>query len=379
METSKLPSRHITHDGKIHHPLGGGSYVFKDIYIDYLIKNIHKGEINISIGAQPNSSPHLGTLVVFNLAHAIGKNISKSKETINSKIFFEIIDTSPANTIEIDGVEYQTSLREEKVADKYLEEYFDLLDLIKSFSGIDYIFRKQRVFNSQSKIPDVLKNIVKNRELIAPILDPQNELLRMRVACPECGLTDKKGINNKYHENSMESYCPEHKWFETSFEKESEKFEYSTPLRNLIRGIVYASDNFDANISSQWLRVTGSDYAGYYQEELLYKTASILGIPAHKLPTIVYAPLITDWSGAKLSKSLYVKQNAYKYLPQYLVNYELFKKSLGAEGFRKLFEEICSWVENPYKLFRNYSVYYFMEILGNGEQNLSQKSEGKAF
>jgi hypothetical protein len=40
----------------------------------------------------------------------------------------------------------------------------------------------------------------------------------------------------------------------------------------------------------------------------LYKAAALLGVPPTDLPTIVYAPLITDWSGAKLSKSLYVKK-----------------------------------------------------------------------
>ena len=90
-----------------------------------------------------------------------------------------------------------------------------------------------------------------------------------------------------------------------------------------------------------------------------------MGTSAHELPTIVYAPLIVDWSGAKLSKSLYVKQNAYKDLPQYLVNYGEFKSKLGEEGVKKMFEEVCSWLDESYKLFRNYSVYYFMELFKN--------------
>ena len=91
--------------------------------------------------------------------------------------------------------------------------------------------------------------------------------------------------------------------------------EYNTPLRNLIRGLVYSIDNQDETVDYEWLRITGSDYAGFYQEQLLYKTTDLLGYSVSKLPMILYAPLVTDWSGAKLSKSLYVKEGAYTYLP----------------------------------------------------------------
>lgn len=60
-----------------------------------------------------------------------------------------------------------------------------------------------------------------------------------------------------------------------------------------------------------------------------------------------------------------MKQNAYKYLPQYLVNYNDFRDQLGEEGVRKMFEEVSSRLEESYKLFRSYSVYYFMEMFGD--------------
>lgn len=357
--------RRLVHDGVVHHPLGGGSYIFKKNYVEYLVRGISKKNLKISIGAQPNSSPHFGTLVVFNLAYALGQKILERAETIKPEILLEVIDTAPSETRKIDCVDYQISLRYSKVADSCLAEYFELLQLLKGFSGIDYTVRRQTDFNSQPEIPRILRKIVQNKDILAPILDPQNGLLRIRVACSECGLTDKKGINTKYHEDRLESYCPEHGWFETYFNGESEKFEFNTPLRNLIRGIVYGKDNQNTAIPFEWLRVTGSDYAGYYQEQLLYKAASLLGTSAHELPTIVYAPLIVDWSGAKLSKSLYVKQNAYKDLPKYLVNYKEFRSKFGEKGLKKMFEEVSSWLEESYKLFRNYSAYYFMELFEN--------------
>ena len=139
--------------------------------------------------------------------------------------------------------------------------------------------------------------------------------------------------------------------------------EYNTPLRNLIRGLVYLIDNDDPNTEFQWLRITGSDYAGFYQEQLLYKTTDLVGYSVSNLPIILYAPLVTDWSGAKLSKSLYVKEGAYKYLPSYMINYDNLRKEKGTDGLDRIYYEVHSWLEEPYKLFRNYSIYYFMEVL----------------
>ncbi|MFH1316554.1 MAG: hypothetical protein ABII01_03485 [Candidatus Woesearchaeota archaeon] len=357
--------KRLTHDGVVHHPLGGGSYVFKKGYVDYLVRQLTKEKVRVSIGAQPNSSPHFGTLVVFNLAYALAQKMTAHSNSIQPEIFFEVIDTAPSGTKTIGDIDYQISLRDSKTVEDHLEEYFELLKLLRGFTGVDFTMRRQSDFNSQQGIPPILRRIVQNREIIGSILGPQKGLLGMRVACSDCGLTDKKGINNRYHNDSIESYCPEHGWFETSFDNESARFEYNTPLRNLIRAIVYASDNQNKDVPFEWLRVTGSDYAGYYQEQLLYRAASILGTPADELPTIVYAPLVVDWSGAKLSKSLYVKQNAYKDLPQYLVNYDKFREKLGEEGIRKMFDEVSSWLEDSFKLFKSYSVYYFMELFGD--------------
>ena len=62
--------------------------------------------------------------------------------------------------------------------------------------------------------------------------------------------------------------------------------------------------NMDENQEYQIMRITGCDYAGFYQEELLYKPAALLGFLVNNLPSILYTPLVLDWSGAKLSMGL---------------------------------------------------------------------------
>ena len=80
----------------------------------------------------------------------------------------------------------------------------------------------------------------------------------------------------------------------------------------------------------------------------------------NKLPAILYTPLVLDWSGAKLSKSLYVKQGAYSDLPSYLINYEFLKNEKGIYALDVIHKITNNWITNPYLLFRNYSIYYFM-------------------
>ena len=43
--------RRLTYDGVVHHPLGGGSYVFQRNYVEYLARNISKQNLRISIFA----------------------------------------------------------------------------------------------------------------------------------------------------------------------------------------------------------------------------------------------------------------------------------------------------------------------------------------
>lgn len=80
-------------------------------------------------------------------------------------------------------------------------------------------------------------------------------------------------------------------------------------------------------------------------------------------PVILYAPLIVDWSGAKLSKSWY-EDGGYKYLKEKGMEYLLSLKVLRREGrsLNPLFRAVEDWVENPKKLFRPYSVEYIHRL-----------------
>lgn len=351
----------ITHDNEVYYPLNGASYFFNDNFISYIVNNLKKKNLIISIGAQPNSSPHLGTIITFMTAFSLASKIKNFSKKINVEVLFEIVDSAPSEILKIDNIVYQINLRNNPINDNILKKYIELLDFLEKISGITYKTRNQEDFNKQEEISSLIEFFIKKRRYLNSIFGSSNKFV-IRISCPICGLTDKKGVNNKYFDNSVECLCPYHGRFKINIQEQPHLLEYNTPLRNLIRALVYSKQNKNKVVPFEWLRVTGSDYAGYYQEQALYRVASFLGIPVHELPMIVYSPLILDWSGAKLSKSLSIKQNAYRYLPSYLVNYDYFKESFGKKGLEIIYEEVLSWIDNPYKLFRHYSVYYFINL-----------------
>ena len=357
-------------DYVVHHPLGGASYVFEKSLIPYINSKLTKKKVIISIGAQPNSSPHFGTLCVFSLAFSLAKKLKAYNNELDVSILFEVVDTAPSKTVVIDDISYQYDLKESNRMKESMDDFKDILNYFSEKNNIKYSIRKQSEFNNSKEIKDIIRNIVDNQEKIKHLLDPKWHRLRMRSTCPECGLVDKVGVNTKIEKNKLISVCPHHGKYTVDLEKETSKLEYNTPLRNLIRGILYGTINDSSEYDYEYVRVTGADYAGFYQEELLYKITSILGYKCDKLPILLYCPEIVDWSGAKLSKSLYVENNAYNYLPKYLVNYQKLKEECGYKGLEIIHEETDMWIEEPYKLFRNYSIYYFMKLF---EERMNQQ------
>lgn len=351
----------INSDGVVHNPLGGASYMFEKEILPYLMSNFTKDIIRISVGAQPNSSPHFGTLETIALSFGLAKRMEEYDNSKKVIIMYEVIETAPSETIIIDGIKYQKSLGFTGKMNSYFDEYIEILEYYKKITGIDYEIRYQKEFNNQPEIKEILRKILSDREYVSSRLDPKYHNLRLRASCPKCGLTDKNGVNNKYYGDKITFFCPEHGEYTVDINTDAYKLEYNSPLRNLVRGMYYTSVNNNPKYDYQILRVTGSDYAGFYQEEMRYKIASYLGCPAHTMSMIFYAPLVLDWSGAKMSKSLYVKKGAYSDIPKKFINYSFLKEEMGYKGLEILLKIVLEWIDNPYMLFRHYSIYYFIQ------------------
>ena len=237
-------------------------------------------------------------------------------------------------------------------------DFIEILESLKNRTGVEYQIRTQSEFLGGPHIRSALSEIIRDREVLGPSFSPNTKNLAIRAACPraDCGLADKDGVHNVYlysdDGSTIEFQCPRHGRFTLSLSdpEHIQQLEFNTPLRNILRAKVFARDP-----DASWIHVTGADYAGYYQEQLLWRHIT----PEEALP-IFYTPLIVDWSGAKLSKSLYVRNGAYQYLKDnnmdYLVSYKIFKEKGNDLGV--VFDEVMDWVKYPYRLFRSYSIAY---------------------
>jgi hypothetical protein len=123
------------------------------------------------------------------------------------------------------------------------------------------------------------------------------------------------------------------------------------------------------------IRVTGADYAGTYQEALLYRplaewSASTVASVRGRTPHILYAPLVVDWSGAKLSKSLYVRAGGYAGMRMLgmegLLSYRVLRGTVGEVGLRRVWEEVGRWVADPRRVFRCFSVVNLRRVVVEG-------------
>ena len=99
----------IKTDGIVHHPLGGASYMFEKEIIPYLLKQLPKNHIKISVGAQVNSSPHFGTLITIALSYGLALQL-ENKSNKKASILYEIIETAPGEESKINSLKYQKNL-----------------------------------------------------------------------------------------------------------------------------------------------------------------------------------------------------------------------------------------------------------------------------
>lgn len=356
------------HDDDVHHPLGGASYYFKRDLIPFVDRFCIGPRITLHIGAQPNSDPHIGNMVTFATAFALASALKKIT-TREVRIKFVFVETAPAanHDVRIDGVRYQKSLGETGDFLLHQQAFATVLERLSLLSGVPYDVENQDFWRQNPQFGPVLRGIIRNRSFIGPRLSPETRKLAIRAPCPICGLADKHGLTNQYRNDGKIIFtCPTHGEFDVNLHSsdETKRLEMNTPLRNLVR-IRLCSD--DPHTS--WIFFTGADYAGFYQEQLLYRLVE----RTPGFPMIIYAPLILDWSGSKLSKSLYVKEDAYSYLREAGLLYMLdVKVLLDAEsGLEVLFAEVKQWVAEPYRLFRNYSVEYLHKELVSRGMKLS--------
>jgi lysyl-tRNA synthetase class I len=224
--------------------------------------------VKLGIGVEPNGTPHFGTLTAISVAFSLAEKLKEAGKKVT--VVIDLIDIGEASSIEIEGIKYQKSLAYTGIINDYLHEFREILEKFRSCSGVNFEIVTQKNFNSHQEFPKIIKKIISKREKIEPLLSPNLESmsLRLRVPCPKCGLTDVFGKKNVYENDIILFFCPEHGEHSVDINKDPYSLEFNVSLRFLVRCLIRQEDNKNIIIPYDWVMVYGSDYAGFYQEQI---------------------------------------------------------------------------------------------------------------
>lgn len=356
---------------KVYYPLAGMNYVISDLAQIIENKVGDAKEIVLWLSAQVNCYPHIGTLTNFTSAFVLANHF-KSYFGLPVKIVVELLESVTGEEQEINGHVYYKNLDSVMTDDgltireKFLPYFLDVLNRLRDKEKIDY---EVLFFYDYQKDPLVKKSVVKvlnNYDLLRYTLDPKTGEIRLRFPCPHCGLTEKHLWKTRIDELStdsikMSSYCPEHGKFSVNIDGNSnDKFDMNVPLRYLVK-ILYLLE-LDKTKNTLNVIVDGGDWSGMWPLRVYMEPLLKLGYT--EVPSIIYTPTILDWAGSKLSKRMYVGSQAYReYYKEGLINYSEFYNQYGENAFDSLHEEITTWIKEPKKFIRDYTIEYIDSIL----------------
>ena len=354
---------------EILNPPVGISHVTKSIE-DLYEPRLHAGStVYFHPAAQPNSHPHMGTITTLILTFALAKKLREVSE-VKPEIHFWGLENAPGDIIEVGGKTYYRTLSRSQHDGRsksgfYLESFQDLLSKLAELSGESFKVTNYRNFQSQKRVRELYLKLIAYETELAPLLCPSERRFKLRSACPVCGFAAKLGgeVIRKSCDGMEISYlnaCFEHGSFETTLSPDStDEFDINTPARALVREALYierAKENGGHNMMSD-----GGDWSHYGSINM--ECLHLLGYNISDMPMRFFAPVILDWSGAKLAKSAQVGSDAYHNLPQHFVNYTKLKSQYGPDVIDFLYEQVSPWLDNPKKIFRNYSIAYMDKLL----------------
>lgn len=167
-------------------------------------------------------------------------------------------------------------------------------------------------------------------------------------------------VDETSRSRTYRDYCPQHgEHIGLLAASNDEWFDTNTPVRALAREVVFTERYQRTSVHN--LMSDGSDWAHYASINM--ESLGHLGLSTADLPMRFFAPVILDWSGAKLAKSAQVGSDAYADTPQFYVNFEELRHTFGDDIINVLWKETQSWLSSPKRLFRNYTIEYMESVL----------------
>lgn len=344
---------------KISYPTTVITYVIDDIA---RLSNIRDtNEVVAHYGSQITNHPHLGTMVSAMCAYAIAKHIAEQND-VPSRVNFTFLENEGGIVKIVNGIKYQRMLCDEHggAFEEYLNSFRDMFSKMSSLSGVPLTVDSYRDLQAKPLARKTLLKIIDNQNTIIPIVTPLRDKVGIRFKCPECNYLDKhyKTLEmTEYVPGEMARFtsrCFDHGEHEHTITPSNQDFfDVSGMIRNIMKEVVLGSQSG----RSYPIIIKGSDWIPTAM--MVSEALEELGYSRNQRPQRMFTPLVLDWSGAKLSKSEIEDEKS----P--FLSYPEFIKTYGAEGLKKLWDEVSSWTGDTRKFYRHYTVDFFENILGD--------------
>lgn len=356
---------------EVYYSMGGMAQYIKDLteILNYRIdENIKRIKINTS--SQPNSIPHMGTIIVLMLVFKFAENVYE-RYKIETIVEFDAIECAPGEIFIHNNSKYAFSIKNSyidgvSILNTNMKHYHNIMNYLKDKTNINYYIRTFSEFQNNPVFKSTLYYIIRNESKFAPLFFTEKGKLHIRGECPICMEMDKDMINSKYYINEekqivISGICTRHGSYEYHIDKFSDNFvEVNTQLRDLIKGAIIDDDYVKGDLT---IMMDGGDWGGTWANRIHCEGMQLLN---RRIPIRMFTPLIIDRSGGKLSKSIYMEGKRYSYINDTFDNYDVFTKKYGNTGMDVLFQEVSSWTLKPERFFRNYSIDYLVTIMKKG-------------
>ena len=332
--------------------------------------------------AQLNSYPHLGTVTTLAATFALAERL-RDKLGTQSQILFWALENAPGEYVEVpEGTFYRslalTPTSEDGLfkAEKYFASFQFLLASLSGLTGVPYQVKTYRDFQSEPRVRELTISLVQQEECLAPLLCPSEARFKVRFACPRCGFAAKQGATlshaaPSYPSLSYVSECFEHGSYNNTLSPHSpDLFDINTPARAITREALAIEEA--GRLGSENMMSDGADWNHY--AVLNVEALHHMGYAMSQMPLRFFSPVILDWSGAKLSKSAQVGSTAYEGTPQYFVNLEALREAFGDHIVEVLLRQAQEWLDDPKKVFRNYTLDYMQRVLDTAAEARGQQS-----
>lgn len=303
---------------------------------------------------------------------------------VQPEIKFWELENAPAVITEIEGKSYFRALGHsvvdgETLSERHLRSFRLLLNKLQDLSELPVQRYSYTEFQARWDARWAVLRILDSQNRLAPLLCPTHKKFKVRFPCPECQLMSKAGgtlinVDETSRSRTYRDYCPQHgEHIGLLAASNDEWFDTNTPVRALAREVVFTERYQRTSVHN--LMSDGSDWAHYASINM--ESLGHLGLSTADLPMRFFAPVILDWSGAKLAKSAQVGSDAYADTPQFYVNFEELRHTFGDDIINVLWKETQSWLSSPKRLFRNYTIEYMESVLYPPEPAMpSERSSG---